>query len=105
LSICDARRTSGIRRDCAGRSPYRARRSLVHGAEGPLGRVRVPERGFRHRKNKLAQLGGDQFMGVINSVNKLLTTEGMTTMNKAVAIDKQDEATVAKQFLQANNLV
>jgi glycine betaine/choline ABC-type transport system substrate-binding protein len=25
-------------------------------------------------------------------------------MNKAVAIDKQDEATVAKQFLQANKL-
>jgi osmoprotectant transport system substrate-binding protein len=56
-------------------------------------------------KDKLAQLGGDQFMSVINSVNKLLTTEAMTTMNKAVAIDKQDEATVAKQFLQANKLV
>jgi osmoprotectant transport system substrate-binding protein len=56
-------------------------------------------------KDKLAQLGGDQFMGIINSVNKLLTTEAMTTMNKAVAIDKQDEATVAKQFLQANKLV
>ncbi len=56
-------------------------------------------------KNKLAQLGGDQFMGVINSVNKLLTTDAMTTMNKAVAIDKQDESAVAKQFLQANKLV
>jgi len=56
-------------------------------------------------KGKLAQLGGDQFMGIINSVNKLLTTDAMTAMNKAVAIDKQDEATVAKQFLQANNLV
>ena len=54
-------------------------------------------------KNKLAQLGGDQFMAVINSVNKLLTTDAITAMNKAVAIDKQDEATVAKQFLQANN--
>ena len=56
-------------------------------------------------KNKLAQLGGDQFMSVINSVNKLLTTNAMTAMNKAVAIDKQDETTVAKQFLQANKLV
>jgi osmoprotectant transport system substrate-binding protein len=55
--------------------------------------------------NKLAQLGGDQFMGVINSVNKLLTTDAITAMNKAVAIDKQDETTVAKQFLQANKLV
>ncbi len=53
-------------------------------------------------KDKLAQLGGDQFMSVINGVNKLLTTDAITAMNKAVAIDKQDEATVAKQFLQAN---
>jgi osmoprotectant transport system substrate-binding protein len=56
-------------------------------------------------KDKLAQLGGDQFMGIINSVNKLLTTDAITAMNKAVAIDKQDETTVAKQFLQANKLV
>ena len=55
-------------------------------------------------KNKLAQLGGDQFMNVINGVNKLLTTPAITAMNKAVAIDKQDEATVAKQFLTANHL-
>jgi osmoprotectant transport system substrate-binding protein len=53
-------------------------------------------------KNKLAQLGGDQFMSIINGVNKLLTTPAITAMNKAVAIDKQDEATVAKQFLAAN---
>jgi osmoprotectant transport system substrate-binding protein len=53
---------------------------------------------------KREQLGGDQFMAVINSVNKLLTTDAITAMNKAVAIDKQDEATVAKQFLQANKL-
>jgi osmoprotectant transport system substrate-binding protein len=56
-------------------------------------------------KNKLQQLGGDQFMSIINGVNKLLTTEAITAMNKAVAIDKQDEATVAKQFLTANHLV
>jgi osmoprotectant transport system substrate-binding protein len=55
-------------------------------------------------KNKLAQLGGDQFMNVINGVNKLLTTPAITAMNKAVAIDKQDEATVARQFLTANHV-
>jgi osmoprotectant transport system substrate-binding protein len=55
-------------------------------------------------KDKLAQLGGAQFMNVINGVNKLLTTPAITAMNKAVAIDKQDEATVAKQFLTANHL-
>jgi osmoprotectant transport system substrate-binding protein len=55
-------------------------------------------------KNKLAQLGGDQFMSIINGVNKLLTTPAITAMNKAVSIDKQDEATVAKQFLAANHV-
>jgi osmoprotectant transport system substrate-binding protein len=55
-------------------------------------------------KDKLAQLGGDQFMAIINGVNKLLTTPAITAMNKAVSIDKQDEATVAKQFLTANHL-
>jgi glycine betaine/choline ABC-type transport system substrate-binding protein len=29
----------------------------------------------------------------------------MISMNKAVAIDKQDEAEVAKKFLQANNVL
>jgi osmoprotectant transport system substrate-binding protein len=56
-------------------------------------------------QKKLAQLGGNQFMSVINSVNKLLTTPAITAMNKAVAIDKQDETKVAKSFLQANKLV
>ena len=55
-------------------------------------------------KNKLAAARRRSVHGVINSVNKLLTTDAITAMNKAVAIDKQDEATVAKQFLTANNL-
>jgi osmoprotectant transport system substrate-binding protein len=54
---------------------------------------------------KLKALGGQQFMNVIDNVNKLLTNDGMIAMNKAVAIDKQDEADVAKQFLQANKVV
>jgi osmoprotectant transport system substrate-binding protein len=56
-------------------------------------------------KKKLAALGGQQFFDVIDSVSKLLTNEAMIAMNKAVAIDKQDEAVVAKRFLQANKLV
>ncbi len=51
---------------------------------------------------KLAELGGQQFMDVINKTNALLTTDAMIAMNKAVALDKQDEAAVAKQFLTAN---
>lgn len=54
---------------------------------------------------KLAQLGGAQFMSIINAVNKLLTTPAVVSMNKAVAIDKQQPAAVAQAFLKANHLI
>jgi osmoprotectant transport system substrate-binding protein len=54
---------------------------------------------------KLNQLGGQQFMNIINQVNALLTTPAITAMNKAVAIDKQDPHTVAKTFLSANHIL
>jgi osmoprotectant transport system substrate-binding protein len=53
---------------------------------------------------KLGQLGGQQFMNIINQVNALLTTPAIIAMNKAVAIDKQDPGTVAKTFLSANHI-
>lgn len=56
-------------------------------------------------KEKLEALGGQQFFAVIDGVSKLLTNDAMIAMNKAVAIDKQDEADVARSFLQANKLV
>jgi glycine betaine/choline ABC-type transport system substrate-binding protein len=43
-------------------------------------------------------------MGVINSVNKLLTEDAMTSMNAAVDLDKKKPADVAKAFLDANGL-
>jgi osmoprotectant transport system substrate-binding protein len=55
-------------------------------------------------KDKLAQLGGDQFMDIINKVNALLTNDAIIAMNKAVVIDKQPEADVAGEFLKANGL-
>ena len=55
-------------------------------------------------KKKLAALGGQQFMNIIDSVNKLLTNQAVITMNKAVAINKKSAAAVAQQFLQANHL-
>jgi len=48
---------------------------------------------------------GPEFFGTIDTVSKLLTNDAMISMNKAVAIDKQDEADVAKKFLQANGLL
>jgi osmoprotectant transport system substrate-binding protein len=50
-------------------------------------------------------LGGQQFMDIINSVNKLLTEPAIRAMNKAVLTDKKEPADVAKAFLQANGLV
>jgi osmoprotectant transport system substrate-binding protein len=54
---------------------------------------------------KLNELGGQSFMSIINRVNALLTTPAIIAMNKAVAIDKQQPADVAKSFLQANHLI
>ncbi|MFL5302783.1 MAG: glycine betaine ABC transporter substrate-binding protein [Anaeromyxobacteraceae bacterium] len=56
-------------------------------------------------KDKLQELGGQQFMDIINGVNKLLTNEAVIAMNKAVAINKQAPKAVAQSFLKANGLV
>jgi osmoprotectant transport system substrate-binding protein len=53
---------------------------------------------------KLNELGGQQFMNIINQVNRLLTTPAIIAMNKAVAIDKQQPGDVAKAFLSANHV-
>jgi len=60
---------------------------------------------FVINKDKYDALGGQEFMDVINSVNKLLTEEAMTSMNAAVDLDKKKPADVAKAFLEANNLL
>jgi osmoprotectant transport system substrate-binding protein len=66
--------------------------------------------GYQHvamvmNRDKFEALGGQEFFDVIDEVSALLTNEAMITMNKAVAIDKQDEADVAREFLEANGLV
>jgi osmoprotectant transport system substrate-binding protein len=60
---------------------------------------------FVINKDKYEALGGQEFMDVINSVNKLLTEEAMTSMNAAVDLDKKKPADVAQAFLEANNLL
>jgi osmoprotectant transport system substrate-binding protein len=59
---------------------------------------------FVINKAKYDALGGQQFMDVINSVNKLLTAEAMQSMNSAVDIDKKEAGDVAQAFLEANKL-
>jgi osmoprotectant transport system substrate-binding protein len=44
-------------------------------------------------------------MSTVNGINKLLTNPAIIAMNKAVAIDKQQPAAVAKAFLQANHII
>jgi osmoprotectant transport system substrate-binding protein len=54
---------------------------------------------------KLEELGGDEFMSIINEVSALLTNDAIIAMNKAVVLDKQPEAEVARAFLEANQLL
>ena len=56
-------------------------------------------------QGKLEELGGDEFMGIINQVNALLTNDAIIAMNEAVVIDQQNEAEVARAFLEANGLL
>jgi osmoprotectant transport system substrate-binding protein len=48
---------------------------------------------------------GSSFASTINAVSAKLTLPAIAAMNKAVEVDKQDPATVAKTFLQANGLL
>jgi osmoprotectant transport system substrate-binding protein len=66
--------------------------------------------GYQHvamvmNRDKYEALGGPEFFAVIDDISRLLTNDAMITMNKAVVLDKQDEAEVAREFLQANGLV
>ena len=72
--------------------------------EDPKGIFGFQQVNFVINKPKLDQLGGAQFTGVIESVNKLLTDDAMQTMNAAVDIDKKEPKDVAAQFLAANKL-
>jgi osmoprotectant transport system substrate-binding protein len=54
---------------------------------------------------KVLAAEGPAFAQTIDAVSAKLTTPAVQAMNKAVVLDKQDPASVAKQFLQANGLV
>jgi osmoprotectant transport system substrate-binding protein len=71
-----------------------------------------PERifGYQHPalvidEDKLETLGGDEFMDVINSVNRQLTQKSIIELNAAVDIDGRDPADVAGQFLRQRGRV
>ena len=56
-------------------------------------------------KTSVAQSAGSSFTSTVNAVSAKLTQNAIVAMNKAVIVDKQSPATVAKVFLQANHLV
>jgi osmoprotectant transport system substrate-binding protein len=66
--------------------------------------------GFQHLalvidEDKLADLGGGDFMRVIDDLNGRLTTSAMIQMNRDVAVDGQDPAVVAERFLRTAGLL
>jgi osmoprotectant transport system substrate-binding protein len=66
--------------------------------------------GFQHvvlvmDEDKLDELGGRKFMGIINDLNGRLTTSAMIQMNRDVEVDGQDPAIVAERFLRTAGLL
>ncbi|MGH9062070.1 MAG: glycine betaine ABC transporter substrate-binding protein, partial [Acidimicrobiales bacterium] len=54
--------------------------------------------------NKLLTAEGPAFQQILNAVTAKLTTPAIQQMNLAVAVNQQNPATVASQFLAANGL-
>jgi osmoprotectant transport system substrate-binding protein len=66
--------------------------------------------GFQHvalviDEDKLQELGGTEFMRIIDDVNERLTTSAMIQMNRDVELDGQDPAIVAERFLRTAGLL
>src|SRR5262249_16419816 len=55
-------------------------------------------------KASVAQAAGSTFTSTVNAVSAKLTLPAILAMNKAVIVDKKSAASVAAQFLKANNL-
>jgi osmoprotectant transport system substrate-binding protein len=56
-------------------------------------------------KTSVVSALGSKFTGTVNAVSAKLTQNAIVAMNKAVIVDKQSAASVAKAFLKANGLL
>src|SRR5205823_14206812 len=56
-------------------------------------------------KTSVAKAAGSTFTSTVNAVSAKLSQDAIVAMNKAVIVDKQSPAAVAKAFLKANGLV
>jgi osmoprotectant transport system substrate-binding protein len=54
---------------------------------------------------KLEELGGEQFMAIVDSVSRLLTNDEVIEMNRAVVFEREAEEDVAGTFLEAHGLL
>jgi osmoprotectant transport system substrate-binding protein len=54
---------------------------------------------------KLAELGGESFMSIIDEVNALLTNEEIIKLNQAVVVERRAEEDVVRDFLGAKGLL
>jgi osmoprotectant transport system substrate-binding protein len=54
---------------------------------------------------KLEELGGHEFMSIVDGVNALLTNREIIEMNQAVFLDRRPESDVAHEFLEARGLL
>jgi osmoprotectant transport system substrate-binding protein len=56
-------------------------------------------------KTSVAQAAGPTFASTVNTVSAKLTQPAILAMNKAVYVDQEPPAAIAKSFLQANGLL
>ncbi len=56
-------------------------------------------------KTSVAKALGSKFTTTVNAVSATLSQNAIVAMNKAVIVNKQDAAKVAKAFLKANHLI
>jgi osmoprotectant transport system substrate-binding protein len=56
-------------------------------------------------KTSVVRASGASFTKTVNAVSAKLTLPAIVAMNKAVSVDKESAASVAKKFLQANGLL
>ena len=64
----------------------------------------LPERRTDRQDASVATALGRSSRTTVNAVSAKLTQDAIVAMNKAVEVDKQTPATVAKAFLKANHL-
>jgi osmoprotectant transport system substrate-binding protein len=56
-------------------------------------------------KTSVARAAGGTFTRTVNAVSAKLTLPAIIAMNRAVSVDKQSAASVARKFLRANGLI